>query len=295
MVIEDRIAQLDKVLEEVNSKRNYYGTVWPVIVRKSFRYEKNDEYIYPIAFFKSLLRDYSLGFDREKKSDRLFLLKYIIDQHMSGKINIFSYHLCMFLLYRDYRHEDRMEEDLTEGAVGKKRAQFAKSLPVVNYMSVDDFITAVWAYQIERWHTANNEYERAPYMDNVRILFSKEQLSNWVGRDYYAADWVEPIPGDMNLKCRTWTKEKDPMVQETSLPEGWVEGNIILGHEGPGNYRHYVQGVPVHAGSAIQVKFGDGWINGRYEWSFDPKSKVSIHSGDEAIYIGEGHLVRVRK
>jgi hypothetical protein len=77
------------------------------------------------------------------------------------------------------------------------------------------------------------------------------------------------------------------------IPEGWVEGRIALENTESG-YRHYVCGVPIHSGSAIQVKFGDGWIAGRYEWSFDGKSPIRLHSGDDLVYINEGHYARVR-
>ena len=104
---------------------------------------------------------------------------------------------------------------------------------------------------------------------------------------------MEPISYKLNLECRKWSEERDPMAP-IKTPEGWVQGSITLSHEGLNGLRHYVKGVPVHAGSAMQVKFGNGWISGRYEWIFDGKSKIQIHCNDDLVYISEGHQVRVR-
>ncbi|TVX85601.1 hypothetical protein FPZ44_24920 [Paenibacillus agilis] len=77
--------------------------------------------------------------------------------------------------------------------------------------------------------------------------------------------------------------------------EGMIEGYITLGHEGGGSLRHFVSGEKVHAGSYIEVKFGDGWIKGRYEWSFCQGDPIQIRSGrNESFYINEGSLVRIR-
>ena len=97
--------------------------------------------------------------------------------------------------------------------------------------------------------------------------------------------------GRFGLDCHKWLKEKDPMAPQ-DIPEGWVEGHIVLENTENG-YRHYVRGVPIHAGSAIHVKLGDGWIAGRYEWSFDSKSSIRIHSGDDVIYVNQTTLIKL--
>ncbi|KAF6574015.1 hypothetical protein G9G54_23560 [Paenibacillus sp. EKM212P] len=75
--------------------------------------------------------------------------------------------------------------------------------------------------------------------------------------------------------------------------DGMIEDLITLGHEGSGNgLRHFVAGKPIQACSYMEVKFGDGWIPGRYEWSFEKDSPNS--SRHEWISIHEGHLVRVK-
>lgn len=55
-----------------------------------------------------------------------------------------------------------------------------------------------------------------------------------------------------------------------------------------------MQGEKLNAGWAIQIKFGRGWIAGRYEWSFFQGSPIQIHAEDEVIYIREGQFVWIR-
>lgn len=74
----------------------------------------------------------------------------------------------------------------------------------------------------------------------------------------------------------------------------YIEGTIEVGPDG-GGLRHFVKGTSLHAGSAIEIKFGKGWIPGRYEWSFSAGDPVSVHSGSESILIKEGHLVRIKR
>lgn len=48
---------------------------------------------------------------------------------------------------------------------------------------------------------------------------------------------------------------------------------------------------PGSAGAAPhQSKFGDGWIKGRYEWSFEQNSPITIHSSrNDSFSIQDGH------
>lgn len=92
------------------------------------------------------------------------------------------------------------------------------------------------------------------------------------------------------MEYKWWVKEKDPMRQESSLLEGWVEGPIKLVNVND-NRRHYVRNVAIYAGSGIQVKFGNGWIDGLYVWHFDGKGPIVIHRGEDVITITEGHIV----
>lgn len=292
--IDETVVRLEQLFEELNTHgmTGRSTAVWPVIIRRDFH---NDaaryEYEYPRTIFNNIQFQNKIyvpfGLNR-KKSDRLTFTKLIIDKHMDGEIDIFLYHFGMFLVYADYQSKD----DFSEASIGKKRAQFVQTLPNSRFLSTDDFITAAWSYQIDYRDTDIGEHRRNPSMEKVRILFDPDQLASWTGTHYSNADWVEPISGRFDLECRKWTKEKDPMAPERT-PEGWVEGHIVL-EDTENGYKHYVCGVPVHAGSAIQVKFGDGWIAGRYEWSFDDKSPIRLHSGDDAIHINKEHCVRVR-
>lgn len=295
----DKLEQLDNLLIELKTQgmQGRAGTVWPVIIRQYTNYQKDKtryEYEYPYDFFSNLqFQKQFFLHSIKKKSERLSFTKLVIDKHMHGEIDIFLYHFGMYLIYRDYSAR-RIDEDLREESIGKKRAQFIQSLPSSRFNNTDDFITSIWAYQIEDRDTDIGDYRRNPFMEKVRILFSNEQFASYTGH-HYSDDvtWVEPVSGKLDLECRKYSEEKDPMAPNP-IPEGWVEGQIILGHEGLSDLCHFVDGVPVHVGSGIQVKWGNGWIPGRYEWSFDPKSKIQVHCNEDVFYIYEGHKVRIR-
>lgn len=299
--VTEKLAQFENILNELNTygMEGKAGAVWPVIIWQNHNYSEKTtsyEYEYPYAFFSNLQfeKKIFLRYSLEKKSERLPFAKLLIDKHMRGEIDIFLYHFGMFLIYRDYRAK-LQREDLIEESVGKKRAQFVQTLPSSRFKNTEDFLTSVWAYQIERRDTdIGRDYARNPFMENVRILFSNEHFASWTGHHYPGdVTWLEPISGKLDLECRKYSEEKDPMAPN-KIPEGWVQGPIILGHEGAGGLRHFVDGVPVHAGSGIHVKWGNGWIPGRYEYSFDGKSKISVHCNDDVFFISEGHVVRIR-
>jgi len=294
----DKLTQLENLFAELNTLGMARRSVWPVIIKSYLHHAVTSyEYEYPKAFFTNLQLQHRIlcSYDLIKgKLNRLTLVKFIIDKHMNSEIDVFKYHLGMFLVYGDYGHYGDRQEDLSETSIGKKRAQFVQTLPVSRFVSTDDFITAIWSQQIEYRETDVKEYQRNPFLENVRILFTNEHFASWTGVSYPSdVTWVEPISYKLDLECRKWSEEKDPMAPN-AIPEGWVQGSIILGHEGSNGLRHYVNSVPVHAGSAMQVKFGNGWISGRYEWSFDGKSKIQVHCNEDVFYISEGHKVRVR-
>lgn len=293
-LIEDKILRFDKFLRDITEEGmpHRYGTVWPVIIRKDR--EGKYEYEYPYPFFDNLKMQSKIMISYDEKIERRLFSKMVIDKHMEGAIDLCLYHFGMYVIYGQYRHISKMAEELTEKTIGKRRFAFIQALPKVRYSAAEDFIAQVWTYMIEKRDDMMDEYCKNPSMPNLRMLFEAEYFSTWTGTHYTEADWVEPIPGDLHMRCKTWTKEKDPMVKEP-LPEGWTEGPIILDEVNyKDNRRHYVGRVALHAGSAIQVKFGKGWIEGRYEWDFEKDSPIRVHSGDEVIYIREGHIVRVR-
>ncbi|MDR3600238.1 MAG: hypothetical protein P4L49_07125 [Desulfosporosinus sp.] len=295
--IKDAVTQLEEMFCKINTQ--VFGdrarAKWPVIINRCFhRQSVSYEYQYPEAFFTNLQFQLRILFPYElikSKSNRLILVKLIIDKRISGEIDTFTYHFGMFLINRNLHHREK--EDFSESSIGKKRAEFVQTLPISYFLSEDDFISAIWSQLIEYRGTETREYQRNPFLKNVRILFSNEQYASVTGVSYFSdVTWVEPISGKLDLECRKWSEENDPMAP-IRIPEGWVQGAIVLKNESSG-LRHYVESVPVHAGSAMQVKFGNGWIDGRYEWSFDGKNKIQVHCNDDVVYISEGHQVRVR-
>lgn len=282
------LAFMDSVMKD--GMRGMAGAYWPVIIRR-WR-EGQVIYEYPKTYFSNMKYVNELYLYAETKTERTKTLKHLLDKLMTGDIDIHLYHFGLFLLYPDlgsrYKDED-------ESKVGKKRAVYMSSLPRFELTSNDDFITSVWSYLIERYFPeVGEEIVRVPSLSEIRMLFTPERFGNYTGRHYFDADWVEPISG-LRLEVKKWVGEKDPMTPEPKKP-GMVEGYITLGHEGPtGGLRHFVEGKPMHSGSYIEVKFGDGWIPGRYEWSFQQGEPIRIHSSrDECFYIREGSLVRVR-
>ncbi|MFM9280953.1 hypothetical protein [Paenibacillus jiagnxiensis] len=300
---EEHLLKLNDFFQQImnHGMYGYAGTEWPVIVRRwnnSFQESEADslgssqyEYIYPERFFKNLGRRYDLYLYAEKKADRLTMLKLLVDELMANRIAIHLYHFGLSLLYP---FRTRSQEEDTE-AVGKKRSEFMRTLPRFELNSNDEFISRVWSDLIEqRFPEVGEEIVTVPIFNELRILFTAENFGNQTGTYYYDADWVEPLPGE-RLKVKKWVGEKDPMTPQPKK-EGMIEGPITLGHEGNANgLRHFVHGVSVHAGSYIEVKFGDGWIKGRYEWGFDQDNPITIHSSrDEWFSISEGHLVRIK-
>jgi hypothetical protein len=289
----DKIDLLKTVIEELQTRglHGNNGMVWPVIVQKA-NYDQTPRYIYPSTFFWNLMWDKKIYLADEKPPIRRSIVKILIDYLMADKIDIHMYHFFIFCVYRDERTR-RREEDLSEKGLGKRKFDYVSALPQSEFYSDDDFISAVWAHLIERRDTHIGDHRRNPALKNIRLLFTPEQFGAWTGSYYSNADWVEPLSSKLGLECQKWTREKDPMAA-AKLPEGWIEGPVVLGHEGAGSLRHFVRGEPINAGRAIQVKFGDGWIAGRYEWQFEKDRPIQVHSGDEVLYIREGHLVRVR-
>ncbi|WP_088834376.1 hypothetical protein [Paenibacillus tyrfis] len=296
--IEEKINQLEQYFALMNTRMA--GAVWPMIVDRwpGELHETETHYIYkyPLSYFQNKIHANQIYMPYEKKSDRIAIVKFLLDKLTAGSIDIPMYHFGLFSIYGG-RESYRLEEDFSESAIGKRRAEYANTLPRAEYISNDDFVSSIYSYLIERRHTeVGRDYRRNPYFNEVRLLFTAEQFGAYSGLHYTDADWVEPISGKMDLECRKWVGEKDPMAPQPKK-EGMIEGTIELGQEGSGSgYRHFVAGKPINAGSYMEVKFGDGWIAGRYEWSFEKNSPIRIHSSrGDWILITEGHLVRIRK
>lgn len=299
VTLDEKLTQLESFFTRLNERgmNGKAGAVWPLIIRRWDEILRGTEthynYAYPRSFFRNMKFEYQIHMPYEKKSDRVTIIKFLLDRLMAGSIDIHMYHFGLFLIYHG-EHSYTQEEDFEEKAIGKKRVAYEMTLPRSEFKDNDTFISSIWSSLIERRETDIGEYRRNPIFNQLRILFTSEQFGNFSGMHYYDADWVEPISGKADLECKRWVGEKDPMTPEPKK-KGMIEGSIILGHEGSSGLRHFVSGKPINAGSYIEVKFGDGWIPGRYEWSFEKDSPIRVHSSrDELIHIREGHLVRVR-
>lgn len=262
--------------------------VWPLFIRQR---TENYVYEYPETLFRNLTRQHGIYLYAKTKANRTAMLKFLIDEHGQKKINIHLYHYGLHLLYPYYSRKQQ-EED--QESIGKKRKDYMSKLPGLELKANDDFMSYTWSSLIyRRYPEVGDEIVQVPSFNNIRMLFTTEEFGNNTGFYYSDADWVEPIPA-YRLEVKKWVKEKDPMTPEPHK-KGMIEGRIKLGQDGGGyGLRHYVQGQPVYAGSYIEIKFGDGWIKGRYEWDYEKGSPISIHSSrNEAFYIHEDHLVRV--
>ena len=295
--IEEQLQRFQDFCKQVMDRgmERMAGAQWPVIVRRwgnGGREEREESpyvYQYPETYFRNLKSVNRLYLYGKTKADRGKVLKALVDSFMAGEIDVYLYHFGIYMLYsRPYAREEDIE------AIGKRRAEFMQRLPRFELKSNDEYLSEVWWSLIERrWPEVGEEIVRVPSFKDVRILFTPDQFGAYTGRHYSDADWLEPVP-DIRLEVKKWVGEKDPMTPEPKK-KGMIEGPITLGHQGANNLRHFVAGEPVHAGSYIEVKFGDGWIPGRYEWSFQQGSPIQVHSSrHECLYIGEGHLVRIR-
>lgn len=295
MKIEDKIQELKSLITRFNERgmSGMAGSYWPVIV-KQYNVEKiSYEYEYPKEYFRNLQYQYGMYMPYDNKGDRVPIINFLIESLMNKEIDLHLYHFGLYLVYGDYR-DRKMDEDFLPVAIGKRRAEYVESLPRSRFVSNDDFFTELYSLLMKRRDLDVGEYRQNPVLSEVRMLFAPEKIGAYGWPTYYNADWIEPLSGAMDLECKRWEGEHDPMAP-LKLPDGWIEGNIVLGHEGSNSgLRHFVNGIPLHAGSAIQVKFGSGWIKGRYEWNFSQEGPIQIHSGEDVFYINENQIVRIR-
>ncbi len=299
---ENQIQRVNEFFQKVMDKGmdGKAGAVWPVIVRRwgnvGWSDERQDDpkyvYQYPERFFRNLKSVNRLDLYSDKKSNRVHALKTIADKLIAGDIDVYLYHLGLYLIY-PYSGVPRINEDVQ--ALGRRREEYLAKLPRFELKNNDDFIGAVWSDLIKRYFPeVGEEIVQVPTFSEIRMLFTPDCFGAHTGRYYSDADWLEPVPAH-RLEVKKWVGEKDPMAPQPKK-QGMIEGPIVLGHEGGANgLRHFVAGEPVRAGSYIEVKFGDGWIAGRYEWNFNQGDPITIHSSrNEWISIREGHLVRIR-
>lgn len=252
-------------------------------------YDKEEiSFVYPKEIFYNLKFENKVGFFTSNLSERREQLKLLLDAFKEQEIPIFLFHLGIFVIYGE-NPQIYIKDDVKESIVGKRRVELFASIPKFSLISNDEFIGDAWHSLIRYFD--NIDWQRNPSFKDVRLLFNPEFFGNY-GTTYYDVDWVEPIPNAEQNKCYTYTKETDPMNEVKN--DDYIVGPIIVGTDG-GGLRHFVNGRPINAGKGIEIRFGKGWIEGRYEWSFQKDSPIRIYAGGEMIQILEGHIVRIKK
>lgn len=271
---------------KVLAKNDY---VIPTIERKN-NFGNETLFSYPNSLFERImmnerLQDYAYI---KNKVERHKHVKQLIDSYLNQEIPTWIYHFGLDLLYRS---TSQRRNDFTEEVLGKRRFSLVNDLPNYRLLNNDDFVVQLW-HSLILENKENSEWNRNPYFHNVRLLFEADFFGYNYGPHYTEADWIEPKSGSLGMEFKTMSIEQDPMI--TRKDDSYIEGQILVGPDG-GGLRHFVEGRPIHAGSAIDIKFGKGWISGRYEWGYTKDSPIRIHAGNEVIYINEGHTVRIKR
>lgn len=203
--------RVNKIEEFLMNSDNYgmnavYSKEWPVLIRRTFYEEKAAyAYYYPYAFFDNIQRQCPARISYDKKSERRLFLTMLIDNLMNEKIDIFHFHLGLYFLFPNFSHKSYMEEEeISEDFIGKKRFNFFQTLPLSKFLSNDDFISSVWASLIENYDFGGFDVQRSPAMNEVRILFSSQQFSDYTGTFYSDVDWVEPLSHSKNIEVKKY-------------------------------------------------------------------------------------------
>lgn len=257
-------------------------------LEKKYPWSTSSVYIYPSSVFYNLkiIHDLHNFNSIRNKVERVKQAKSLIDSFLNKEISLWVYHFGLYVLYNLLRIEKT--DDLSEIQLGKRRYLLYQEIPTFRLEDNDNLLTQIWYSLIEE-NKNNVDWNRNPSLSNVRILFNSDFFGNNYGLHYTEADWIEPISGAIDLEFKQYSKETDPMKKTDKKPNH--QGPIILGTDGGGK-RHFVNGNPISAGTLIEIKFGKGWLQGRYEWSFNVGDPIKICAGNETIYINEGHIVR---
>lgn len=224
------------------------------------------------------------------KKDRSTILRWLLDEIAKKEIDVFLFHFGLFLIYNEGNNMIN-REDIEQ--IGIRRSKLFSSLPRFILMSNDNFLTYMWEELITYLPSDQRaDYRCNPKLKEVRMLFKPKRYSQYTGVYISDADWIEPISGPRDHDYHKWLGENDPLIPEDNKPD-MIEGLIILGNIGKGNIRHFVGDKPLYAGCYIEVRFGEGWISGRYEYlSKEPQIRIVSTRGD-VIFIEEHHLVRM--
>ncbi|MFB8378107.1 hypothetical protein [Paenibacillus taichungensis] len=290
--VEDQLIQIEAFFKKLHDSGMYQklGIEWPVRVHR----ELTGDYIfyYPESYLKNLVWSNHIYVSARTKRDRVTILRWLLDKITKKEIDIHIFHLGLFLIYNG-GYNPLIQEDINQ--VGSRRRETFISLPRLMLMDNDDFLAYVWG-ELGAFFPSDltPDYRCNPILSDIRMLFKPERYGHYTGIHVSDADWVEPVSGARDNQYHKWISEQDPTTPEASKPD-MHQGPIILGHPGWGNTRHFVCGEPLYAGCYIEVKYGDGWIPGRYRWD-SPESRIGVvSSSGEVITIDERHLVRILK
>lgn len=247
------------------------------------------EYSYPIAYFRMLQHQYDLVFKFNTNQEKKQALSFMLDQLKAERLNIHLFHFGLYIIHAS----PRTLLDILK-MVGKKREGFYYQQPRMRLVENDDYLISSWMDLKEYNHMVEGQ-RSYPNLTHTRIQFKAELFSQYNSMSF-DADWIEPISFGRPDQVIQHQEKTTVAIVSKVVPE-MDEGEIILGHEGADSgLRHFVNGKPIYAGQSIHVQFGDAWIKGRYEWSFDQDTPIRIYSerGDY-ITICEGHRVQIQK
>jgi hypothetical protein len=62
-----------------------------------------------------------------------------------------------------------------------------------------------------------------------------------------------------------------------------MEGHQLELRREESGLRHYVDNQAVRGGSFLEMLTGDGWVTGRYEWTFNADSKPFLMVSDDQL------------
>ncbi|WP_336765713.1 hypothetical protein [Paenibacillus sp. USHLN196] len=290
--VEDQLNQIKMLFKALvtSGMFQHNSLEWPVrIIRCS-----NDDYIYtyPESYFKNLIWSTRVYVNPRTRKDRVTILRWLLDSSAKKEIDVFLLHFGLYLIYGEGFNK-LLVEDVVQ--VGIRRGELFFSLPRFTLLSNDDFLSYMWEKLIAHFPSnVTSDYRCNPELSELRMLFKPERFSQFAHVPVSEAEWIEPISGARDLGYRKWVAEKDPMISKANKPD-MIEGPIILGHPDRGSRRHFVCGELVCSGCYIEIKFGGGWIPGRYEYLSTESQIRIISTGGDVIFIEEHHMVRINQ
>lgn len=174
----------------------------PVIIRKPSYLDK-PEWIYPQSHLFSLKDKCDIKVST--KTEKIQLLKVLLDLFIIRKISVPTVHAGFFFLYGTpitFTNENYIGEQLTEKKIGRKRLEALSKIPEVRVLDNDEFL----AFQYQQMIT-ENMYN--PILTKTRLMFSPELFDKIFGIKHTVESlkWVEPISGERNLKSNLIDKD----------------------------------------------------------------------------------------